>query len=98
MFSVIRILMNLLLIITKTVILNFSQKGGSAELPYTRCSIQNPDGTYKYDITAPKTYTDKGKTLQFMYWAIYSDPGCNNLVIKAYNIDGGFSYVSYDNY
>ena len=59
---------------------------------------KNPDGTYKYDITAPKTYTDKGKTLQFMYWAIYSDPGCNNLVIKAYNIDGGFSYVSYDNY
>lgn len=74
-------------------------KGGSAELPYNSVLYtKNPDGTYKYDITAPKTYTDKGKTLQFMYWAIYSDPGCNNLVIKAYNIDGGFSYVSYDNY
>lgn len=74
-------------------------KGGSAELPYNSVFYtKNPDGTYKYDITAPKTYTDKGKTLQFMYWAIYSDPGCNNLVIKAYNIDGGFSYVSYDNY
>lgn len=74
-------------------------KGGSAELPYNSVFYtKNPDGTYKYDITAPKTYTDKGKTLQFMYWAIYSDPVCNNLVIKAYNIDGGFSYVSYDNY
>lgn len=74
-------------------------KGGSAELPYNSVFYtKNPDGTYKYDITASKTYTDKGKTLQFMYWAIYSDPGCNNLVIKAYNIDGGFSYVSYDNY
>ena len=74
-------------------------KGGSAELPYNSVFYtKNPDGTYKYDITAPKTYSDKGKTLQFMYWAIYSDPGCNNLVIKAYNIDGGFSYVSYDNY
>ena len=70
-------------------------KGGSAELPYNSVFYtKNPDGTYKYDITAPKTYKDK----QFMYWAIYSDPGCNNLVIKAYNIDGGFSYVSYDNY
>lgn len=75
------------------------EKNGSSELPYNSVFYtQNPDGTYKYDITAPKTYTDKGKTLQFMYWAIYSDPGCNNLVIKAYNIDGGFSYVSYDNY
>lgn len=74
-------------------------KGGSAELPYNSVFYtKNPDGTYKYDITAPKTYTDNGKTLQFMYWAIYSDPGCKNLVIKAYNIDGGFSYVSYDNY
>lgn len=74
-------------------------KGGSAELPYNSVFYtKNSDGTYTYDITAPKTYTDKGKTLQFMYWAIYSDPGCNNLVIKAYNIDGGFSYVSYDNY
>lgn len=75
------------------------EKNGSSELPYNSVFYtQNPDGTYKYDITAPKTYTDNGKTLQFMYWAIYSDPGCKNLVIKAYNIDGGFSYVSYDNY
>lgn len=75
------------------------EKDGSAELPYGSVFYtSNGDGTYTYDITAPKTYTDKGKTLQFMYWAIYSDPGCNNLVIKAYNIDGGFSYVSYDNY
>lgn len=74
-------------------------KNGSSELPYNSVFFtKNSDGTYTYDITAPKTYTDKGKTLQFMYWAIYSDPGCNNLVIKAYNIDGGFSYVSYDNY
>lgn len=74
-------------------------KNGSSELPYNSVFYtNNSDGTYTYDITAPKTYTDKGKTLQFMYWAIYSDPGCNNLVIKAYNIDGGFSYVSYDNY
>lgn len=74
-------------------------KNGSSELPYNSVFYtKNSDGTYTYDITAPKTYTDKGKTLQFMYWAIYSDPGCNNLVIKAYNINGGFSYVSYDNY
>lgn len=74
-------------------------KNGSSELPYNSVFYtKKPDGTYTYDITAPKTYTDKGKTLQFMYWAIYSDPECNNLVIKAYNIDGGFSYVSYDNY
>lgn len=74
-------------------------KNGSSELPYNSVFYtKNSDGTYTYDITAQKTYTDKGKTLQFMYWAIYSDPGCNNLVIKAYNIDGGFSYVSYDNY
>lgn len=74
-------------------------KNGSSELPYNSVFYtKNSDGTYTYDITAPKTYTDKGKTLQFMYWAIYSDSGCNNLVIKAYNIDGGFSYVSYDNY
>lgn len=74
-------------------------KNGSSELPYNSVFYtKNSDGTYTYDIIAPKTYTDKGKTLQFMYWAIYSDPGCNNLVIKAYNIDGGFSYVSYDNY
>lgn len=55
-------------------------KNGSSELPYNSVFYtKNSDGTYTYDITAPKTYTDKGKTLQFMYWAIYSDPGCNNL-------------------
>lgn len=71
------------------------ERDGSPELPYGSVFYtKNTDGTYKYDITAPKTYEDN----QFMYWAIYSDPGCNNLVIKAYNIDGGFSYVSYDNY
>ena len=58
---------------------------------------QNSDGTYKYDITAPKTYKDSGKELQFMYWAIYSDPDCKNLVINAYNSEGNFSYVAYDN-
>lgn len=75
------------------------QKDGSFDLPYGSVFYtKSSDGTYKYDITAKKTYTDKdGKTLQFMYWAIYSDPGCNNLVIKAYNSDGAFSYVAYDN-
>lgn len=74
------------------------EKDGSPELPYGSVFYeQNPDGTYKYDITAPKTYKDSGKELQFMYWAIYSDPECNNLVIKAYNSDGAFSYVAYDN-
>jgi len=77
----------------------FFTKNDSAELPYGSVFYtKNADGTYKYDITAKKTYTDKdGKTLQFMYWAIYSDPGCKNLVIKAYNSDGAFSYVAYDN-
>ena len=71
------------------------KRNNSAELPYGSVFYtQNPNGTYKYDITAPIKYEGK----QFMYWEIYSDPGCNNLVIKAYNIDGGFSYVSYDNY
>ena len=75
------------------------EKDGSTELPYNSVFYKpNDNGSYTYDITAPKTYTDNGKELKFMYWAIYSDPGCNNLVIKAYNIDGGFSYVSYDNY
>ena len=32
-----------------------------------------------------------------MYWAIYSDPDCKNLVINAYNSEGNFSYVAYDN-
>lgn len=54
---------------------------------------QNSDGTYNYDITAPKTYEGK----KFMYWAIYSDSKCENLVIKAYNSEGHFSYVAYDN-
>lgn len=74
------------------------EKDGSSELPYGSVFYeQNSDGTYKYDITAPKTYKDSGKELQFMYWAIYSDPECNNLVIKAYNSEGAFSYVAYDN-
>ncbi len=75
------------------------EKNGSSELPYGSVFYeQNSDGTYKYDITAKKTYTDKdGKTLQFMYWAIYSDPECKNLVINAYNSEGHFSYVAYDN-
>lgn len=70
------------------------EKGGSAELPYGSVFYtKNDDGTYTYDITAPKTYKDK----QFMYWAIYSDSECENLVIKAYNSEGNFSYVAYDN-
>lgn len=74
------------------------EKNGSSELPYGSVFYeQNSDGTYKYDITAPKTYKDSGKELQFMYWAIYSDPECENLVIKAYNSEGHFSYVAYDN-
>ena len=69
-------------------------KKGSAELPYGSVFYtKNDDGTYTYDITAPKTYKDN----QFMYWAIYSDEDCNNLVIKAYNSEGHFSYVAYDN-
>ena len=69
-------------------------KNGSSELPYNSVFYtKNSDGTYTYDITAPKTYKDN----QFMYWAIYSDPECKNLVIKAYNSEGHFSYVAYDN-
>lgn len=69
-------------------------KNDSAELPYGSVFYtSNGDGTYTYDITAPKTYNDK----QFMYWAIYSDPDCKNLVINAYNSEGHFSYVAYDN-
>lgn len=72
----------------------FFEKDGSAKLPYGSVFYtQEPDGTYKYDITAPKTYEGK----QFMYWAIYSDQACENLVIKAYNSEGHFSYVAYDN-
>lgn len=70
------------------------EKNDSYELPYGSVFYtKNPDGTYTYDITAPKTYEDK----QFMYWAIYSDPECKNLVIRAYNSEGNFSYVAYDN-
>ena len=70
------------------------EKDGSAELPYGSVFYtKNTNGTYTYDITAPKTYKDN----QFMYWAIYSDPECKNLVIKAYNSEGHFSYVAYDN-
>ena len=71
-------------------------KNGSAELPYGSVFYtQAPDGTYKYEINAPKTYEGK----QFMYWAIYSDSRCRDedLVIKAYNSEGNFSYVAYDN-
>lgn len=69
-------------------------KNDSAELPYGSVFYeQNTDGTYTYDITAPETYEGK----QFMYWEIYSDQECENLVIKAYNSEGHFSYVAYDN-
>lgn len=74
-------------------------RNNSPELPYGSVFYtKNTDGTYTYDIKADKTYIDEnGKELQFMYWAIYSDPECNNLVIKAYNSEGAFSYVAYDN-
>ena len=69
-------------------------KKGSSELPYGSVFYtSNGDGTYTYDINAPKTYEGN----QFMYWAIYSDPECKNLVIKAYNSERHFSYVAYDN-
>ena len=74
------------------------EKDGNSELPYGSVFYtENTDGTYNYDITAEKTYTDEDGTHQFMYWAIYSDEDCNNLVIKAYNSEGHFSYVAYDN-
>lgn len=74
-------------------------KNDSPELPYGSVFYtSNGDGTYTYDITAPKTYTDEsGNVLKFMYWEIYSDQECENLVIKAYNSEGHFSYVAYDN-
>lgn len=77
----------------------FFTRNNSPELPYGSVFYtEKTDGTYEYDITAPKTYKDKsGEELQFMYWAIYSDPECENLVIKAYNSEGHFSYVAYDN-
>ncbi len=72
----------------------FFTRNNSPELPYGSVFYtEKTDGTYEYDITAPKTYKDN----QFMYWAIYSDPECKNLVIKAYNSEGHFSYVAYDN-
>ena len=76
------------------------EKDGSFELPYGSVFYtKNPNGTYNYDITADKTYTDEDGTHQFMYWAIYSDSKCEekDLVIKAYNSEGHFSYVAYDN-
>lgn len=73
-------------------------KNNSPELPYGSVFYtKNDNGTYEYDITAEKTYTDEDGTHQFMYWAIYSDSECKNLVIKAYNSEGHFSYVAYDN-
>lgn len=76
-------------------------KNDSPELPYGSVFYtSNGDGTYTYDITAPKTYTDEsGNVLKFKYWEIYSDSKCEpeDLVIKAYNSEGHFSYVSYDN-
>lgn len=74
----------------------FYEKDGSTELPYGSVFYtSNGDGTYEYDITADKTYEGK----QFMYWAIYSDSRCRkeDLVINAYNSEGHFSYVAYDN-
>lgn len=76
-------------------------KNDSPELPYGSVFYtSNGDGTYTYDITAPKTYTDEsGNVLKFKYWEIYSDSKCEpeDLVIKAYNSEGHFSYVAYDN-
>lgn len=81
-------------LINKAGHFDFFKKNDSAELPYGSVFYeQKPDGTYKYEIIAPKTYEGK----QFMYWAIYSDEDCNNLVINAYNSDRAFSYVAYDN-
>lgn len=77
-------------------VFEFFTKDGLFEFPYGSVFYEKkPDGTYNYDITAPKTYEGK----QFMYWAIYSDSRCRNedLVIKAYNSEGHFSYVAYDN-
>lgn len=87
-------------LINKAGHFDFFKKNDSAELPYGSVFYeQKPDGTYKYDITAKKTYTDEDGTHQFMYWAIYSDSRCRDedLVINAYNSEGHFSYVAYDN-
>lgn len=81
-------------LINKAGHFDFFKKNDSAELPYGSVFYtKDTDGTYKYEIIAPKTYEGK----QFMYWAIYSDEDCNNLVINAYNSDRAFSYVAYDN-
>lgn len=86
-------------LINKAGHFEFFTKDGSFEFPYGSVFYtKNDDGTYTYDITADKTYTDEsGNELKFMYWEIYSDPECKNLVIKAYNSEGHFSYVAYDN-
>lgn len=87
-------------LINKAGHFDFFKKNDSAELPYGSVFYtKNGDGTYTYDITADKTYTDEDGTHQFMYWAIYSDSNCEekDLVIKAYNSEGHFSYVAYDN-
>ena len=87
-------------LINKAGHFDFFKKNDSAELPYGSVFYtKNNDGTYTYDITAKKTYTDEDGTHQFMYWEIYSDEECKpeNLVIKAYNSEGHFSYVAYDN-
>lgn len=86
-------------LINKAGHFDFFKKNDSAELPYGSVFYtKNPDGTYTYDITADKTYTNENdEVLEFMYWEIYSDPECKNLVIKAYNSEGHFSYVAYDN-
>lgn len=88
-------------LINKAGHFDFFKKNDSAELPYGSVFYtKNGDGTYTYDITADKTYTDEsGNELKFMYWAIYSDSRCRDedLVINAYNSEGHFSYVAYDN-
>lgn len=86
-------------LINKAGHFDFFKKNDSAELPYGSVFYtSNGDGTYTYDITADKTYTNENdEVLEFMYWEIYSDPECKNLVIKAYNSEGHFSYVAYDN-
>lgn len=88
-------------LINKAGHFDFFKKNDSAELPYGSVFYtKKDDGTYTYDITADKTYTDEsGNELKFMYWAIYSDSRCRDedLVINAYNSEGHFSYVAYDN-
>ena len=79
------------------MLVNFSsfERDGSPELPYGSVFYtSNADGTYTYDITAPKTYKDKGKNFSLCIGQSDSDPGCNNLVIKAYNIERRFQLCS----